>query len=170
MFPLSSAFLANARGEPLHFEPSWTRAHFTSLSSPIVETMERTFAGVQMRVPVSLRARQAVTPSGQNVSVTERTIPLQLALVTPWGPAPLPPISIASMPGSDIVFRLGLSTLRDLGDDPYERIWDSMHQRVSPPNQGVETPSFLGSRRVSWSAAAFQEAGGQAREEPDLAG
>ena len=67
-------------------------AHFTSLSLPIVEMMERTFRGVQMRVPFSLGARHAVTASGQNVSVTERTIPLQLALVTAWGPAPLPPI------------------------------------------------------------------------------
>ena len=65
-------------------------AHLTSLSLPIVEMMERTFPGVQMRVPFSLGARQAVTASGQKVSVTERTIPL--ALVTPWGPAPLPPI------------------------------------------------------------------------------
>ena len=131
--------------------------------------MERTFAGVQMRVPVSLRARQAVTPSGQNVSVTERTIPLQLALVTPWGPAPLPPISIASMPGSDIVFRLGSPTLKDRGVDPYEQICDSKQQRVSPPSQGVETPPFLGSRRVRVSVAALQKAGGQAKEEPDLA-
>ena len=43
-----------------------------------------------------------------------------------------------------------------------------MQQRVSPPNQGVETPVFLGSRRVSLSVAALQEAGGQATEEPDL--
>ena len=107
--------------------------------------------------------------SGQKVSVTERTIPLQLALVTPWGPAPLPPISFAIMPGSDGVLLLGLSTLKDLGVDPYERIRDYMQQRVSPPNQGVETTAFLGSRRVSLSVAALQEAGGQATEEPDLA-
>ena len=73
------------------------------------------------------------------------------------------------MPGSDGVLLLGLPTLKDLGVDPYERIRDSMQQRVSPPNQGVETPAFLGSRRVSLSVAALQEAGGQATEEPDLA-
>ena len=50
--------------------------HFTSLSLRIVEMMERTFPGVQMRVPFSIGARQAVTASGQKVSVTERTIPL----------------------------------------------------------------------------------------------
>ena len=64
--------------------------HFTSLSFQIVnmmDMMERTFPGVQMRVAFSLGARQAVTATGQKVSVTERTIPLQLALVTPWGPA-----------------------------------------------------------------------------------
>ena len=97
-------------------------------------------------------------------------IPLQLALMTPWGPAPLPPISFAIMPGSDGVLLLGLPTLKDLGVDPHERIWDSTQQRVSPPNQGVETPAFLGSRQVSLSVAALQEAGGQATEELDLAG
>ena len=81
--------------------------HSTSLSLPIVEMMERAFPGVQMRVPFSLGARQAVTESEQKVSVTERTIPLQLALVTPWGPAPLPSISFAIMPGSDGVLLLG---------------------------------------------------------------
>ena len=44
-----------------------------------------------------------------------------------------------------------------------------MQQRVSPPNQGVETPTVLGSCRVSLSVAARQKAGGQATEEPDLA-
>ena len=73
------------------------------------------------------------------------------------------------MPWSDGVLRLGLPTLKDLGVDPYERIWDSMQQRMSPPNQGVERPALLGSRRVSLSVAALQEAGGQATEEPDLA-
>ena len=116
--------------------------YFTSLSLPIVEIMERTFPGVQMRVPVSLGARQAVMASGQIVSVTVRTIPLQLALVTPWGAAPLPPISFAIMPGSDSVLLLGLPTPKDLRVDPYERIWDSMQQRVSPPNQGVEAPAL----------------------------
>ena len=58
-------------------------AHFTSVSLPIVEMMLRTFSGVKMRVPFSLGGRQAVTASGQKVSITERTIPLQLALVTP---------------------------------------------------------------------------------------
>ena len=117
-------------------------AHFTSLSLPIVEMMERTFRGVQIRVPFSLGARQAVTASGQKVSVTERTIPLQLALVTPRGPAPLPPILFAIMPGSDGVLPLGLPTLKDLGVDPYERIWDSMQQRVSPRNHDVRHPPF----------------------------
>ena len=40
-------------------------AHFTSLSLPIKDMMERTFPGVQMCVPFSLGARQAVTASGQ---------------------------------------------------------------------------------------------------------
>ena len=57
--------------------------HSTTLSLSIVEVMECTFSGVRMPDPFSHRARQAVTASGQHVSVTERTIPLQLAIVTP---------------------------------------------------------------------------------------
>ena len=59
--------------------------------------------------------------------------------------------------------------MKDLGVDPYERIRDSMQQRMSPTNQGVETPAFFSSRRVSLSVAALQEAGGQATEEADVA-
>ena len=44
-----------------------------------------------------------------------------------------------------------------------------MQQRVSPPNQGVETPALSIGRRVSLSVAPLQEAGGQVTEEPDLA-
>ena len=44
-----------------------------------------------------------------------------------------------------------------------------MQQRVSPPNQGVETPAVLGIRRVSLSVTAPQKAGRQATDEPDLA-
>ena len=81
----------------------------------------------------------------------------------------MPPISFAIMPRSDGVLRLGSPTLKDRGVDPYEQICDSKQQRVSPPSQGVETPPFLGSRRVRVSVAALQKAGGQAKEEPDLA-
>ena len=44
-----------------------------------------------------------------------------------------------------------------------------MQQRMSPPNQGVETPALSIGRRVSLSVAALQEAGGQVTEGPDLA-
>ena len=83
-------------------------------------------------------------------------------------PAPLPPISFAIMPGSDGVLLAGLPTLKDLGVGPYERIWDSMQQRVSPPNQGVETPALFGRRPVTLAVVALQEPGGHATEEPDL--
>ena len=81
----------------------------------------------------------------------------------------MPPISFGIIPGSDGVLLLGLPTLKDLGVDPHERILDSMQQRMSPPNKGVETPALLGSRRVSLLVAALQEAGGQATDELDLA-
>ena len=64
MLPLSCAFLADASGEQLRAILD-SGAHFTSLSSPIVEMMERTFPGVQMRDSFSLGARQALHGVGE---------------------------------------------------------------------------------------------------------
>ena len=144
-------------------------AHFTSVSEPLVEMLEQTFPGVPMRIPFTLGTRQAITASGQIVSVTQRTIPLQLTVVTRWGPELLPPISFAIMPGSDGVVILGLPTLRDLGVDPYSKLWTVLRARRLALRQGVETPAFLGSRQVSLSVAAFQKNRGQVSQEPDLA-
>ena len=121
MFPLSCAFLVNARAEPC---TSSARGLGCSFHEFVVADSGNDGAYVPRCADarsVSLGARQAVTASGQNISVTERTIPLQVTLVTPCGPAPLPPISFAIMPGSDGVL-LGLPTPKDLGVDPYERI------------------------------------------------
>ena len=101
------------------------------------------------------RSRQSDTASGQHVKVTKRTIPLQLALMAPWGPAPLPPISFAIMPGSDHVLLLGLPALQDLGVDPYSQIWNSLQAWRSLPGQGVETPVYMGSRRLCLSVDAL---------------
>ena len=101
-------------------------AHFTSVSVKIVETLERLLPGEQIRIPFSLGTKQAMTASGQRLNVTERTIPLQLALTTTWGKAKLPPISYAIMPGTDGVVLLGLPTLRDLGLDPYTQLRQSL--------------------------------------------
>ena len=64
-------------------------AHITSVSMPIVETLESLLPGVQLRIPFSMGARQAVMASGQRVDVTERTVPLQLSFQTSWGQATL---------------------------------------------------------------------------------
>ena len=51
--------------------------------------------------------------------------------------------------------------------DPYARLLDVMRPQMTPPSPSVETPAFLGSRLVSLSVDAFQEAGGQVTEERD---
>ncbi|CAN0074449.1 unnamed protein product, partial [Sphacelaria rigidula] len=126
-------------------------AHFTSVSVLIVEMLERLLPGKQIRSPFSLGAQQAITESGQRINVTERTIPLQLAFLTTWGPAKLPPISFAIMPGTDGVVLLGLPILRGLGVDPYDWSLESLKPQMPFPGSSVETPAFLASRRVSLS-------------------
>ena len=79
------------------------------------------------------------------------------------------PTSYAIMPGTDTVVILGLSTMNDLGVNPYTRLLDVMRPRMTPPSPNVETPAYLGSRRVSLSVNAFQEEGGQVTEEHDEA-
>ena len=81
-------------------------AHPTNLSVKIVEMWECLCPGVPLRTPCPLGARHAVDAAGQRIRVTERTVPLQLAVVTSWGPATLPPISFAIMEGSDDVILL----------------------------------------------------------------
>ena len=144
-------------------------ADFISISQPIVEFLKRMFPGTSLRIPFSLGPRLAVTASGQQITVTERTIPLQLAFITPYGPEFLPPTSFAIMPGSDGVVCLGLPTLQDLGVDPYSRLQETIKLRRAPPGSGVETAAFLGSRRVSLSVEAFQDVGGQVAKESDEA-
>ncbi|CAM9930082.1 unnamed protein product, partial [Sphacelaria rigidula] len=139
-------------------------AHFTSVSVLVVEMLERLLPGEQIRMPFSLGARQAITASGRRINVTERTIPLQLAFLTTWGPAKLPPISFSIMLGTHGVVLLGLPTLRGLGIDPYDRLLESLKTQMPSPGLRVETPAFLASHRVSLSVDALQEAGGQLEE------
>ena len=121
-----------------------------------------------MQIPFSLGARQAITAAGQCATVTQRTIPLQLTMPTPWGSRQVPPISFAIMPGTDGVVLLGLATMRDLEVDPYAEFWRVTQEKLLASGQGVETPAFLGSRWVSLLVTAFQEAGGRGLEETDI--
>ena len=57
--------------------------------------------GVPLRTPCPLGARHAVPAAGQQLRVTGRTVPLQLAVITSRRPATWPPISFAIMKGSD---------------------------------------------------------------------
>ena len=122
MFPLSCDVLANARGERL-------TSSALGLGRSFHEFVVADCGNDGAYVPRCADARSVFARGaagrhgvGAEFSVTERIILLQLALVTPWGPAPLPPTSFAIMSGSDGVLLLGLPTLKDPGVDPYERI------------------------------------------------
>ena len=119
----------------------------------IVERLERLYPGVPLRTPCPLGARHAVNAAGEPVSVTECTVPLQPAFITTWGPATLPPISFASMEGSDGVILLEWPT-------PARQQGDPMKTSMSPPGPSVGT-SVLGCRRVSLSADVSQETPGE---------
>ena len=99
MFPLSCAFLVNARAEPC---TSSARGLGCSFHEFVVADSGNDGAYVPRCADArSVFARGAADRHGvgaESFCHGAYYIPLQLALVTPWGPAPLPPISFAIMP------------------------------------------------------------------------
>ncbi|CAN0490488.1 unnamed protein product, partial [Hapterophycus canaliculatus] len=57
--------------------------------------------------------------TGNVVTVTHKTMPIEVSVRTPWGAVKLPPITFAVMPGSDNVVLFGMATMKELGIDLY---------------------------------------------------
>ncbi|CAN0219544.1 unnamed protein product, partial [Hapterophycus canaliculatus] len=56
---------------------------------------------------------------GNVVTVTHKTLPIEVRVRTPWGAVKLPPITFAVMPGSDNEVLFGMATMKELGIDLY---------------------------------------------------
>ena len=56
-----------------------------------------------LQIPLVNEPRTARTATGANVTVTHKTVPIEITLRTPWGAVKVPPITFAVMPGSDFV-------------------------------------------------------------------
>ncbi|CAN0479898.1 unnamed protein product, partial [Hapterophycus canaliculatus] len=57
--------------------------------------------------------------TGNVVTVTHKSVPIEVSVRTPWGAVKLPPIMFAVMLGSDNVVLFGMATMKELGIDLY---------------------------------------------------
>ena len=109
-----------------------------------------------MQIPLENGPRTARTATGANVTVTHKTVPIEVSLRTPWGAVKVPPITFAVMPGSDDVVLFGVATMKALGLDLYPWALEKLRPRAVPVQTGVESPSFLAARRVTLSVQYFR--------------
>ena len=89
------------------------------------------------------------------MSVTHKTVPIEVRVRTPWGAVKVPPITFAFMPGSDDVL-FGMATMKELGLDLYSWALEKLRASAVPVQTGVESPSFLAARRVNLPVEYFQ--------------
>ena len=60
--------------------------------------------------------------NGSTVTVTHKTVPIEVSVRTPWGAVKVPPITFAVMPGSDDVVLFGVATMKALGPVSYTHL------------------------------------------------
>ena len=83
------------------------------------------------------------------MTVTHKTVPIEISVRTPWGAVKVPPITFAVLPGSDDVVLFGVATMKALGLDLYPWDLEKLRPSAVPVETGVESPSFLDARRVT---------------------
>ena len=72
------------------------------------------------------------------MTVTHKTVPIEVSLRTPWGAVKIPPITFAVMPGSDDVVLFGMATMKALGLDHYPWALEKLRPSAVPEQTGVE--------------------------------
>ena len=90
------------------------------------------------------------------MTVTHKTVPIEVSLRTPWGAVKVPPITFAVMPGCHDMVLFGVATMKALGLDLYPWALEKLHPSAVPLQTGVESPSFLAARRVTLSVQSFK--------------
>ena len=128
----------------------------TSIGIGLLSRMSSRFIGAGLQIPLENGPRTTRTATGANVTVTHKTVPIEVSLRTPWGAVKVPPITFAVMPGSDDVVLFGMATMKELGLDLYPWALEKLRPRAVPVQTGVESPSFLAARRVTLSVQSFQ--------------
>ena len=105
--------------------------------------MSASFGSAGLQIPLENGPRTARTATGANVSVTHKTVPIEVSLRTPWGAAKVPPITFAVVTRSDDVVLFGVATMKALGLDLYPWALEELRPSAVPVQTGVESPVFL---------------------------
>ena len=83
------------------------------------------------------------------MTVTHKTVPIEVSLRTPWGAVEVPTITFAVMPRSDYVVLFGMATMKALGLDLYPWALQKLRPSAVRVQTDVESPRFLAARRVT---------------------
>ena len=126
----------------------------TTMSVGVARKLQEAYPAVRivegMHTPGKLKVAD-----GRVREVTEKTIPVRIALHTSWGLVSLDPFSFAVMPGDDDVLILGNPTLKALGIDVYDSLGATAREQAK--FTGVETAAYKQCRRVVLSVDALQQ-------------
>ena len=90
-----------------------------------------------------IRDRAARTAAGATVSVTHKTVLIEVSVRTPWGAVKVPPITFAVMPGSDDVVLFGMATTKELGLDLYPWALENYARALCRCRPAWRVPVFL---------------------------
>ena len=82
-----------------------SRSALTSIGVGLQSRISSSFRGAGLQIPRVNGPRTARTVTGANVTVTHKTVPIEVSLRTPWVAVKVPPITFAFMPGSDLVLK-----------------------------------------------------------------
>ena len=118
--------------------------------------MSSSLGGGGLQIPIENGPRVARTATEATVSVTHKTVPIEVSVRTPWGAVKAPPNTFAVMHGSDDVVFFGVATMKALGLDLYPWVLEKLRPSAVPVQTGGESPSFLAARRVTLSVQSFQ--------------
>ena len=77
------------------------------------------------------------------MTITHKTVPIEVSLRAPWGAVKVPPITFAAMPGSDDVVLFGVATMKALGLDLYPWAWKSYARALCRCSPAWRVPVFL---------------------------
>ena len=111
----------------------------TSIGVGLLSRMSSSFGGAALQIPLENGPRVARTATGATVSVTHKTVPIEVSVRTPWGAVKVPPITFAVMPGSDDVVLFGMATMKEVGLDLYPWALEKLRPRGAGADRGGES-------------------------------
>ena len=120
-----------------------SRSALTSIGVGLLSRMSSSFGGAALQIPLENGPRVARTATGATVTVTHKTVPIEVSVRMPWGAVKVAPITFAVMPGSDDEVLFGVATMRALGLDLYPWALEKLRPSAVPVQTGVESPVFL---------------------------